>query len=139
MYIPAISSVDQFIRAKLEAHQLAQATSASPATYLRRLSLVLIGLPPSEDEVLAFERDCQAAAVSGSERDAYVAGRRRVLGLFPAARPHGCKHGERRRVVDAMAAHARVGVHPRRACVASRAGGQPLTRPDALAGARQSA
>jgi hypothetical protein len=48
--------VDHFILAKLEQSGLQPSTDADPATLLRRLHFDLIGLPPSLDEIAAFER-----------------------------------------------------------------------------------
>lgn len=50
------SPVDHFILAKLEEKGLSPAPPAEPRTLLRRLYFDLIGLPPSPDEVLAFEK-----------------------------------------------------------------------------------
>lgn len=49
--------VDPFILIKLEKKGLLPAPEADRATLLRRLSFDLIGLPPSADELAAFERD----------------------------------------------------------------------------------
>ncbi|MCB1224416.1 MAG: DUF1553 domain-containing protein, partial [Verrucomicrobiales bacterium] len=54
----ARNSIDRFIRAKLDTHQLQPAPEADPATLIRRLSLDLTGLPPTPREVKKFERDC---------------------------------------------------------------------------------
>lgn len=51
------NSVDLFIRAKLDQHQLRPAPEADPATLIRRLTLDLTGLPPTPAEVEAFVRD----------------------------------------------------------------------------------
>ncbi len=51
------TSIDPFILAKLEANGLEPSPKAEPAVLLRRLSLDLIGLPPTVAEVEAFERD----------------------------------------------------------------------------------
>jgi hypothetical protein len=52
----ARNPIDRFILARLEAANLRAAPLASPAQLLRRLSFDLIGLPPTPDEVAAFER-----------------------------------------------------------------------------------
>ncbi len=52
--------LDQFIQAKLEAKHLSPSPPASPAQWLRRASFDLIGLPPSLEELLAFEQACEA-------------------------------------------------------------------------------
>ena len=49
--------IDSFILAKLEKHELQPASEAAPATLLRRLSLDLVGLPPSPAEIDAFLSD----------------------------------------------------------------------------------
>jgi hypothetical protein len=49
--------VDAFILARLERSGLGHAPEAGRATLLRRLSYDLIGLPPSPEEVVTFERD----------------------------------------------------------------------------------
>lgn len=50
-------AVDRFILAELEAKGLSPAAPADRATLLRRLSIVLRGLPPSPEEVAAFLAD----------------------------------------------------------------------------------
>jgi hypothetical protein len=49
--------IDRFIRARLERENLAPSPEADRATLLRRVSLDLIGLPPSPEELDAFETD----------------------------------------------------------------------------------
>ena len=51
------NEVDVFVLAKLEAAGLSPALEASRATLIRRLSLDLIGLLPTPEEVIAFEND----------------------------------------------------------------------------------
>lgn len=51
------NEVDVFVLAKLEAAGLSPAPEASRATLIRRLSLDLIGLLPTPEEVIAFEND----------------------------------------------------------------------------------
>lgn len=61
--IPAISDswianpIDNFVLAKLEEIELDPSKEAEKATLLRRLSLDLIGLPPTQEEVKAFLND----------------------------------------------------------------------------------
>lgn len=52
-----LSPVDAFIRARLAQENLAPAPEASRAALLRRLSLDLIGLPPTPEETAAFLAD----------------------------------------------------------------------------------
>lgn len=62
------NDLDRFILARLEAEQLSPAPPAEPAILARRLFLALIGLPPTPDQVVAFEsavaRGRQAAVES---------------------------------------------------------------------------
>jgi hypothetical protein len=51
------TSVDPFILSKLQRRGLTPAPEADPATLLRRLSFDLIGLPPTSEELDAFEKD----------------------------------------------------------------------------------
>ncbi len=61
---PSLSPIDAFVRAKLEEHGLGFAQEARRAVLLRRLSLDLTGLPPSPEEISAFEADKDPAAYS---------------------------------------------------------------------------
>mgnify|MGYP000883632707 CR=1 FL=1 len=54
--------VDAFVRAKLEEKGLGPAEPAGPRTLLRRVTYDLTGLPPSAEEMAAFERDPSDAA-----------------------------------------------------------------------------
>lgn len=49
--------IDHYLLARLEAAKVPVSPSADRRTLIRRLSLDLIGLPPTPDEVAAFERD----------------------------------------------------------------------------------
>jgi hypothetical protein len=67
--VPAVRSrdwartpIDRFILARLEAKGLSPSPEADRVTLLRRLSLDLIGLPPSVEEVDAFVADTRADA-----------------------------------------------------------------------------
>ena len=53
--------VDRFLLARLEEKKLVPSEPAQPRTFVRRLSLVLTGLPPSPEQVGAFVRECEAA------------------------------------------------------------------------------
>jgi hypothetical protein len=48
---------DRFVLAKLEAEKLKPSPEAKPATWLRRASFDLTGLPPTPAEIAAFEAD----------------------------------------------------------------------------------
>ncbi|MBY0513391.1 MAG: DUF1549 domain-containing protein, partial [Gemmataceae bacterium] len=58
----AATDIDRFILAKLEAAGLAPAPDADRPTLVRRLYYDLLGLPPSPEEVDAFENDADPAA-----------------------------------------------------------------------------
>src|SRR5438067_7739799 len=49
--------VDRFVLARLEAEGLAPATEADRLTLIRRVTFDLTGLPPTPEEIRAFERD----------------------------------------------------------------------------------
>lgn len=53
----ALSPVDSFVLASLDSQGLKPAADADRATWLRRVSFDLTGLPPTPDELRAFERD----------------------------------------------------------------------------------
>jgi len=72
------NDIDRFILADLEAAGLAPTAEAGPALLLRRVSLDLIGLPPTLEELDAFE-----AAHKQDPDDAYAAAVDRLL-----ASPH---------------------------------------------------
>ena len=52
-----LSPIDLFVLEKLEANGLVAATDSDRATWIRRATYDLIGLPPTRDEVLAFVND----------------------------------------------------------------------------------
>jgi hypothetical protein len=58
---PANASIDFFIDAKLAEHGLRRSPPADAATLLRRLSLVLTGLPPTREEIESAIRNPQSA------------------------------------------------------------------------------
>ncbi len=53
----AKTDLDRFVAAKLKQHGLAPSVEADRATLIRRVSLDLTGLPPTEEEVAAFLAD----------------------------------------------------------------------------------
>src|SRR5438270_13471193 len=56
--------VDAFILAKLEARALTPAKPADRRTLLRRVTFDLIGLPPTPEEMAAFEGDSSPEALT---------------------------------------------------------------------------
>lgn len=54
--------IDRFVQARLEKEGLSLAREASPETLIRRLSLGLLGLPPTPEEIDAFVADRSAGA-----------------------------------------------------------------------------
>jgi hypothetical protein len=52
-----LGDIDRFILAKLEEHGLAPSADADRATWLRRVTFALLGLPPTLDELDAFLAD----------------------------------------------------------------------------------
>ena len=54
--------IDHFIVAKLEAAGLSLSPPASAEAFIRRVTLDLIGLPPTPEEVDAFVRECAGGA-----------------------------------------------------------------------------
>src|SRR5262249_8848170 len=56
--------IDRFVLARLDKEKLAPSPEADRATLLRRLSLDLIGLPPTPEEVDAFLKDTSKGAYS---------------------------------------------------------------------------
>ena len=59
------SDLDRFVLARLEAEGLEPAPEADRATWLRRVSFDLTGLPPTPEEVAAFLADTTPAAHEG--------------------------------------------------------------------------
>ena len=57
-----VNGIDRFILAKLEAKNLAPAAPATPAELIRRATFDLTGLPPTPQDVAAFEADPSPAA-----------------------------------------------------------------------------
>ena len=56
------NEIDRFIRAELAAHNLQPSPGADRRTLIRRVSLDLLGLPPTPDEVEAFVADTRPGA-----------------------------------------------------------------------------
>ena len=61
--------IDRFVVAKLESAGLSPAQPASPRTIARRLSFVLTGLPPSEEQVALFVRECDVSSSPSGGRE----------------------------------------------------------------------
>lgn len=59
--------IDAFILAKLEQEKIAPAPKASRPVLIRRLTFDLIGLPPSVEEIAAFEQDPRPDAIVEQE------------------------------------------------------------------------
>lgn len=57
-----LNPIDRFVLAKIESEGLRPSPAADRARWLRRVSLDLIGLPPSPAEVAAFEADAAPGA-----------------------------------------------------------------------------
>ncbi|MFM2167120.1 MAG: hypothetical protein RIS79_1491 [Verrucomicrobiota bacterium] len=62
---PTRKSLDAFIEAKLTEKGLSFSREADPATFIRRASFDLLGLPPTPEEVQAFEAACIQFGQSG--------------------------------------------------------------------------
>lgn len=58
----ATSPIDSFVLAGIEAHNLKPAPDADKRTWLRRVTFDLTGLPPTPEELDAFEKDRKANA-----------------------------------------------------------------------------
>jgi hypothetical protein len=70
--------IDGFILQRLRAEGLRPSSETTPGAWLRRVSLDLIGLPPSPSELDAFANQAKALGETGSEA-AYVAAVDRLL------------------------------------------------------------
>lgn len=57
-----LNEIDRFVLAVLEKRQIKAAPPASPATWLRRVTLDLTGLPPTPDEISTFVSDSSPEA-----------------------------------------------------------------------------
>ncbi len=56
--------IDRYLRAALEQKQLEPAAATDPRSFARRASIVLTGLPPTEEELQGFLRDCEECRAS---------------------------------------------------------------------------
>lgn len=63
---PDANPIDAFIKAKLAERGLRMSSAASPRTFIRRATLDFTGLPPTPEEVSAFERACVDQPGDGS-------------------------------------------------------------------------
>ena len=67
-----VGLIDSFIRAKLSTEGIVPSPEADPITFIRRLKLDLIGLPPTisevDDYIAAFEQDAESARHDVIER-----------------------------------------------------------------------
>ena len=63
----SVSSLDRFILTRLEAEGLKPSPAAAPASWLRRVSLDLIGLPPTAEEHDRFAKDYRKNAASAKK------------------------------------------------------------------------
>ncbi|MBL8860955.1 MAG: PSD1 domain-containing protein [Planctomycetes bacterium] len=77
------NAFDHFVLAELEARGLAPSPEADRATLARRLFLDLTGLPPTPEELDAFERDARPDAVE------------RLAEHLMSAEPYRTRHAER--------------------------------------------
>jgi hypothetical protein len=67
---PGTASIDSFLLGRLAEATRAMNPEADPRTLIRRVSFDLIGLPPSPEEIAAFEDACRAAGgIDGPYRE----------------------------------------------------------------------
>ncbi|MBM3851117.1 MAG: DUF1549 domain-containing protein, partial [Verrucomicrobia bacterium] len=108
----AVSTVDAWLRSSGAADQMASASlrpsapEAVPRTLIRRVTLDLTGLPPTLDEVQAFEREC------AQERQSLRSGRAADRGSPAFRDPAPIAAYER--LVDRLLASPRYGEHQAR-------------------------
>ena len=99
----ARTPIDRFVLATLEAEGLAPSPEASREALLRRVSLDLIGLPPTPQEIDAFLADTRTGRLRARRRSPpRLAALRRALGAS-VARPRALRRLERLR--EGRAAH----------------------------------
>lgn len=79
--------VDRFIRAALHSQKLEQAQATEPRSFIRRASIVLTGLPPTEDDVQQFLRDVADCQMSETDETLPVAAVERLVDRLLAS-PH---------------------------------------------------
>ena len=93
--------IDLFVQARLARDGLDPSPEATPGTLIRRVTLDLTALPPTPEEVAAFERECADEA----DRDA-----RAAPGIPPAGRVRSTGTGSAyERLVDRLLASPRFG------------------------------
>ena len=85
-------AIDRFLLAALEQKGLAPGEAADAPTLLRRLSLVLTGLPPTPEEVAQLVRDCQPSVpgqplspAAGSVMASWMVGKARRIAARAAS------------------------------------------------------
>jgi len=83
-----VNDLDRFVLAELERRGMTPSPPADPGTWLRRVSLDLVGLPPTTADLDAFLAECDA---SGTDPACVAAARARVVDRLLAS-PH---YGER--------------------------------------------
>ncbi|MBM3971813.1 MAG: DUF1549 domain-containing protein [Planctomycetes bacterium] len=62
--VSSAKSIDKLVLAALAKEKAEFAPEADPRTLIRRLSFDLLGLPPTYDEVVAFEKECRSDKAS---------------------------------------------------------------------------
>jgi cytochrome c553 len=83
--------IDRFIFAGMEDQGLVPNSPADPATFIRRATFDLIGLPPTPEEIAAFEHECQAESSATPDPTLAPAAVERLIDRLLAS-PH---YGER--------------------------------------------
>lgn len=63
-----LNPVDRFLEAQLRAKGLSLGPMADPATRLRRMALVLTGLPPDPEDLIAFSMESRSDPAAGERR-----------------------------------------------------------------------
>jgi len=83
-------SIDQFIVSGLKKHGLKMSAEASPATWLRRVSFDLTGLPPAPAEVRSFQQKLRDVPDNASKEKVYA----RVVDRLLASPRYGERWGQ---------------------------------------------